>query len=138
MSVTLLIKPIITEKSFALAQAGKFTFTVSPSATKHSVKQAVEDQFKVEVIKVNITNLPKKLKTSGKKRLKIYSDFRKKAVVTLKSGQTIEYFQLPDDAKKSKKSSSKAESAKTTPSAAPVKRGFFGLGKRKEQRTQDK
>ncbi|MFC1627085.1 50S ribosomal protein L23 [Patescibacteria group bacterium] len=138
MSLQNIIKPIMTEKSFLLAQKGQFTFHITPSATKTTVKQAVQDLFKVDVINVRIINLPKKSKKSGKKRLTTFSASRKKAVVTLKAGQSIEYFQLPDDDKKKSKSKAKKSILKPTPKKPTQKRGFFGLGKRKEQRTQDK
>jgi len=98
-----LLKPVITEKSMRLAQSGQFTFNVSLSASKASIAASVEDIFKVQVLDVNIIKLKAKKRRSGKRRLLSFSPSRKKAIVTLKSGQSIEYFELPKEKSKSKK-----------------------------------
>lgn len=138
MPTNILIRPSITEKSMVLAQAGQFTFFVEKSATKDSVKNVVESTFKVNVLKVRINNRPGKPKRSGKKRLLKNTPSRCLAIVTLKEGQSIDYFKLPDDgAKKIKKKTTKTPQ-KITPTKTPQRRGLLGLGKRKAQRTQDK
>ncbi len=82
-------RPIITEKATAATELGKFSFEVSPSANKIKVKKAIEAIFNVNVTQVNILN------TKGKKKLfKGREGFRKgqrKAIVTLKDGQTIDF-----------------------------------------------
>ena len=93
MSLTDIIKPIITEKTLRLAKNNQYTFSVSLSASKSTVKQAIEDLFEVTVLKVNIVNLPGKIRRSGKKRLASKTADRKKAITTLKPGDTIESFQ---------------------------------------------
>ena len=83
-------QPVISEKSFASADNGKYVFQVNPKATKTEIKKAVEMAFKVHVISVNTVIIKGKVKRFGKifgKR----KDF-KKAVVTVKSGETIEDF----------------------------------------------
>jgi len=84
--------PLITEKSTALrGEENKYTFYVSPGASKTQIKKAVEELFKVRVVKVNTSNLKGK-----KKRLGMYEGHRarrKKAVVTLKTGDTIRIFE---------------------------------------------
>ena len=82
-----LIKPNITEKSTLLQESGKYTFEVAPKANKVEVKQAVETNFNVSVIDVNITKLRGKMKRYGP-RIKKQPD-KKKAVVTLKQGDRI-------------------------------------------------
>ncbi|MBV8656009.1 MAG: 50S ribosomal protein L23 [Candidatus Eremiobacteraeota bacterium] len=87
-----IIAPRITEKSMADALANQYTFSVHPHATKTQIRHAVEEIFKVNVLKVNTVNVRGKsrnfarrgVKTSGKQ-----SD-TKKAIVTLKAGQKIE------------------------------------------------
>jgi len=80
--------PLVTEKSTALrGKENKYSFFVSLRASKTEIKRAVEELFKVRVIKVNTCNFKGK-----KKRLGIHEGYRprrKKAVVTLKSGDTI-------------------------------------------------
>ena len=84
-------RPIITEKSTALQVRDKYTFEVMPSANKQEIKQAVEKAFKVEVAKINVMTVSGKWRGAGRRRGKT-SDW-KKAVVTLKPGQKIEFFE---------------------------------------------
>lgn len=96
-----LLKPLITEKTMRLAQAGQFSFLVARETTKPAVALAVEEQFKVNVVKVTTSGVKGKTKKTGKRRLTSKTPERKKAMVTLKPGQMIEYFKLPE--KKGKK-----------------------------------
>jgi large subunit ribosomal protein L23 len=82
-----LIKPTITEKSTLLQESGKYTFHVNDRANKVQVKEAVERNFGVTVLDVNITKLHGKKKRYGP-RIKQRPDI-KKAVVTLKQGDRI-------------------------------------------------
>jgi len=109
MSTNPLIKPIITEKSMKLAESGQFAFFVSLSSTKSSLKKVVSEFFKVDVQKVRILKLKGKSKSSGKKRLKTITSTRKKAIITLKPGQTIDYFKLPEEKTTKKSSTTKAK-----------------------------
>ncbi len=84
----ILVKPRISEKAGKLASLGKYVFNVARQANKISVKRAVEQQYQVKVIQVNILNTEGKSRTYGRTSGKM-SDF-KKAVVTLKEGQKIE------------------------------------------------
>ena len=83
-----LVRPTITEKSTILHESGKYTFQVAPKANKVEVKQAVESNFNVTVLDVNITKLRGKRKRYGARFTK-QPDI-KKAVVTLKPGDRIE------------------------------------------------
>ncbi len=82
-----LIKPTVTEKSTILQESGKYTFQVAPKANKVEVKQAVEQNFNVTVLDVNITKLRGKKKRYGPRAVK-QPDI-KKAVVTLQAGDRI-------------------------------------------------
>jgi len=84
-------RPIITEKSTALQERGKYTFEVLPDANKQQIKQAVELAFKVEVDKVNVMTMPAKWRGPGRRRGR--TSPWKKAVVTLKPGDKIEFFE---------------------------------------------
>ena len=82
-----LVRPTITEKSTLLQESGKYTFRVSPRANKVEVKEAVEKNFGVTVMDINITKLHGKVKRYGA-RMSKRPDV-KKAVVTLKPGDRI-------------------------------------------------
>ncbi len=82
-----LLKPTITEKSTMLQESGRYTFQIAPKANKIQVKEAVEKNFNVTVLGVNITKLHGKRKRYGA-RVKKMPD-TKKAVVTLKAGDRI-------------------------------------------------
>tara|TARA_Y100000992_G_C21106809_1_gene415334 strand:+ start:405 stop:698 length:294 start_codon:yes stop_codon:yes gene_type:complete len=80
--------PIITEKATTLSEQNKIVFKVHLNASKHSIKKNIEKIFKVNVIKVN--TIKKKSKTKIiRGKIGIKKGF-KKAVVTLKKGQTID------------------------------------------------
>ena len=83
-----IIKPIVTEKTTILSEQNKVVFNVSKTSNKKVLKKSIEKIFKVNVVKVNIINKqPKKKITRGKKtKIKGY----KKAIVTLKKGQSID------------------------------------------------
>ena len=82
-----LLRPTITEKSTLLQEDGQYTFEVAPKANKTLVKQAVEENFNVKVLSVNITVNRGKRKRYGP-RFKKQPDV-KKAVVTLQEGDRI-------------------------------------------------
>jgi large subunit ribosomal protein L23 len=85
------IRPVVSEKSYVLASAGKYTFRVHPEAHKTQIRQAVEQLFEVNVIDVRTMSVKSKPKrrglTSGRTR------HWKKAIVQLAPGQEIPIFQ---------------------------------------------
>ena len=84
-------KPVLTEKSLILQQTqNKYTFDVDVTANKTEVKQAVEAMFGVKVETVNIMNVRPKTKRVGKYVGK--TNKRRKAIVKLAEGQSIELF----------------------------------------------
>ena len=80
--------PLITEKSRDREALNQYSFKVSPKASKTEIKEAVEKIFKVDVIEVRTLNIKVKKKRVG--RYSGLSNRCKKAIVTLKAGQTIE------------------------------------------------
>lgn len=84
-----LVRPIITEKSDSLSAFNKYTFEVSARANKLTVKKAVEAIYSVDVGAVNIINIKGKTKRF-RGHLGRRSD-KKKAIVSLKNGQTIDF-----------------------------------------------
>ena len=83
--------PIVTEKSTALQEKGKYTFEIHSKATKHEVKEAVEKVFSVKVLRVNVLRIPGKVKTFG--RRKVQRPATKKAIVTLRPGDKLQIFE---------------------------------------------
>lgn len=81
-------KPLITEKSTILSEDNKYCFQVHMDATKHQVKAAIEAIFSVTVTKVNMLVSNGKVKKTRRSEGKRADT--KKAVVTLKDGQTID------------------------------------------------
>ena len=83
-----IISPNITEKSTALSEYNKVVFKVHKGAKKNIIKKSIEKIFKVNVIKINTINLKGKTKIVRNK--KAYKQGYKKAIVTLKKGQSID------------------------------------------------
>ena len=83
-----ILRPIITEKATILSEQNKTVFKVHKSANKKNIKKNIEKLFKVNVIKVNIINLKTKIKLK-QGRISKKSGY-KKAIVTLKKGQSID------------------------------------------------
>ena len=83
-----IVSPVITEKATTLSELNKMVFRVHKSASKNSIKKSIEKIFKVNVIKINTINL--KVKTKLVKGKKSSRPGYKKAIVTLKKGQSID------------------------------------------------
>ena len=87
----IIISPIVSEKSYVLATADKYTFRVHKDAHKTQIKQAVEVLFDVKVLEVRTSAVPSKPKRRG------YTSGRtrewKKAVVQVREGDSIPIFQ---------------------------------------------
>jgi len=81
-------QPIVTEKATILSEQNKTVFKVHSGANKNSIKKNIEKLFKVTVIKVNIINTKKKQKIK-KGKLSNKPGY-KKAIITLKKGQSID------------------------------------------------
>ena len=85
------LAPIVSEKSYEGSTRGTYTFRVHSDAHKTQIRQAVEELFEVKVERVNVIKVPAKPKRRG--AIKGQKQGWKKAVVQLKAGQTIEFFQ---------------------------------------------
>lgn len=86
--------PVITEKSIADAQKGKFTFKVKKTVGKNAIKQAVATQFSVDVVGVSTTVVKGRTRRSGMRRIENVQTAWKKAIVKLKEGQKIALFDI--------------------------------------------
>ena len=92
----ILIRPLITEKmTNSSAEKGKFGFVVNPKANKIQIAEAIEKKFNVHVISVKTINHSGKTKTQFRKsgRFTGKTSGYKKAIVTLKEGESIELFE---------------------------------------------
>lgn len=87
-------RPIITEKSMAQAQTGVYTFAVDPRRTKPAIARAIEELYKVTVDAVRVQSVKGKA-VRRKKGLGRQRDW-KKALITVKMGQAIKDFALPE------------------------------------------
>jgi large subunit ribosomal protein L23 len=85
-----IIRPVVSEKSYVLAEVGKYTFRVNDKAHKTQIRQAVEELFDVKVVEVRTSSVKSKPKrrgqTSGRTRQ------WKKAIVQVREGDTIPVF----------------------------------------------
>ena len=86
-----IIRPVVSEKSYVLSAAGKYTFRVHPDAHKTEIRQAVEQLFEVHVTAVNISKVQPKVKRRG--LTKGYRPGFKKAIVQVREGETIPIFE---------------------------------------------
>jgi large subunit ribosomal protein L23 len=87
-----ILKPIVTEKTYALASEGKYVFEVTMFATKGSVSDELKRLYDVEPVSVSTSIMPGKSKRLVKSRLTSKPRKWKKAVIQLKKGQKIDLF----------------------------------------------
>ena len=90
-SRSVLLAPVVSEKSYSLIEDGKYTFKVHPDAHKTQVRQAVEELFSVRVVDVKMLKVHAKPKRRG-----VFRGTRpgyKKAIVKLAPGQSIQIFE---------------------------------------------
>ena len=80
--------PIITEKATILSEQNKTVFKVHKRANKNNLKKNIEKIFKVNVIKINIINKQNRTKLTRGKKVNVQG--YKKAIITLKKGQSID------------------------------------------------
>ena len=88
----IIVAPMITEKSMTGTAVSQYAFEVNPRATKTQIRHAINEIFKVDVIKINTINVGGKVKNFARRGVRTHgkqADW-KKAIVTLKPGQKIE------------------------------------------------
>ena len=83
-----ILSPFLTEKSTNLSEQNKIVFKVPSSANKKNLKTNIEKIFKVNITKINIINKQSRIKITRGKKVRV-SGF-KKAIITLKKGQSID------------------------------------------------
>jgi len=84
-----IVRPVETEKS--LSESGKYTFIIHKDSGKPEIKLAVKEFYGVDVEKVNIVNYRSKLKSTGKGKTSTRRSAGKKAIITLKEGQKLNF-----------------------------------------------
>ena len=90
-----ILRPVISEKSMDATHAHKYTFAVHDDANKLQIKQAVEELFKVKVLGVNVSTTKAKEKSRNRRRGRVqgYTSPWRKAVVTVRPTDKIEFFE---------------------------------------------
>ena len=88
IAARILQAPHVTEKAINMGQENKYIFKISPEGNKSEVKKAVKELYGVNVVDVNIINIPKKKRRLGQNQG--FKSGYKKAVVTLAKGEKIE------------------------------------------------
>jgi large subunit ribosomal protein L23 len=88
-----LIRPVVSEKSYTLMDNNVYVFVVDPSATKIDVRHAVEQAFNVRVDNVNTLNRKGKAKRNRKNNSIGHRPDTKRAIVTLHEGDSIDLFE---------------------------------------------
>jgi large subunit ribosomal protein L23 len=88
-------RPLVTEKSsYQSGKLNQYSFIVADTATRKQVKDAVETIYDVNVVRVNVINVPaKRGRRLRSRRLLVRKPAYKKAVVTLAAGQTLQIFE---------------------------------------------
>jgi large subunit ribosomal protein L23 len=89
----IIIRPVVSEKSYGLLDNGVYTFVVDPKASKIEISQAVETIFNVQVAKVNTLNRKGKRKRNRKSQTFGQRPDTKRAIVTLAAGGRIDLFE---------------------------------------------
>ena len=87
-----IIAPVVSEKSYALIDSNVYTFVVHPDAAKPEIRSAIEEIFNVKVTKVNTLNRKGKTTRNRKTGKAGSRPDRKRAIVTLAEGDSIDLF----------------------------------------------
>jgi len=118
MSKTITLRPRLSEKTYALSESRVYVVEVPKDVNKHTVARAIEAQFEVKVVKVNITNVNGKAKRivsiSGKRSVNAEGRRNdiKKAYVTLAKGQSLPFFNaIEEEAEQEQEAQAKFDKA---------------------------
>ena len=91
-AMSILIRPVVSEKTYALMDKHTYVFVVDPAATKVDVRNAVEQAFNVTVVNVNTLNRKGKSTRNRRTGVTGVRPGTKRAIVTLKQGDSINLF----------------------------------------------
>ncbi len=92
-ATSVIIRPVVSEKSYALMDRNTYVFVVDPRATKIDIRQAVEEVFGVRVDKVNTLNRKGKATRNRRNNTRGHRPDTKRAIVTLHAGDSIDLFE---------------------------------------------
>ncbi len=107
-----LVRPVVTEKSVKAQDLRKYTFLVSPDANKIDIQNAVSTIYWVEVESVKMIPVRKKVRMLGKSKIMTKRQAGKKAIITLKDGQSMDVLNLSKEKKKPVKKDTKTATKK--------------------------
>jgi large subunit ribosomal protein L23 len=134
MDKTITLRPRLSEKTYGLSESRVYVVEVPRNVNKHSVVRAVEAQFEVKVVKVNLTNIPGKAKrvmSITGKRVKNAEGHRatiRKVYVTLAEGHSLPFFAAVEEEEKKEEALQekvdKAAAKQADKEAKPARRGF--------------
>ena len=137
MSKTLILKPVLSEKTYAQSAKRVFAFEVPTDSNKHDVARAVEAQFDVTVTGVNILSHSGKAKRTISAKGRRVRDGReaavKKAYVTLAEGNSLPFFAaIEEEDAKAVKAQEQIDKAAEKAAAKETKTGILGRKKKEE------
>jgi large subunit ribosomal protein L23 len=132
MSKTITLRPRLSEKTYELSEKRVYVVEVPSNVNRHSVARAIEAQFEVKVVKVNILNVlgkPKRIVSITGKRMKNDTGKRsdsKKAYITLAKGQSLPFFAAieEEEAKEQATQSKVDKAAEKAAKKTETRRGF--------------
>jgi len=90
----MILKPVLTEKSFALVGLDQYTFLVDPKSNKNQIRETIEKLFNVNVLDISTIKSKTRLVRATRSRHYVNDRGMKKAIVKLKSGQKISLFNV--------------------------------------------
>ena len=88
-----IVRPVVSEKSYALLEDNVYTFVVAPTASKPEIRDAIESIFEVSVVKVNTLNRKGKRMRNRRNMTFGRRPDQKRAIVTLAEGDSIDLFE---------------------------------------------
>jgi len=145
MSKTVSLNPRLSEKTYSLSENRVYVVEVPKNVNKHTVKRSIEEQFEVEVEKVNTTNISGKTKRvmsiTGKRYLNRDGKRKdiKKAYVTLKKGSSLPFFTaIEEEEQKEVETQKKIDKAIEKQTSKNFKSPKRGLSRLKSSKKKDK
>ncbi|HSW47909.1 MAG TPA: 50S ribosomal protein L23 [Candidatus Saccharimonadales bacterium] len=103
MNNTIIIKPVVTEKSMQSNGPAKFTFMVAAYATKTDIKAAFKEAYGVNVVSVSTSKIKGKRKRIGARRVEVREEATKKATIMLRKGEKLSIFESGEEKETKKK-----------------------------------
>lgn len=144
MSKTITLRPRLSEKTYGLSEQRVYVVAVPNGVNKHSVARAIEAQFEVKVVKVNILNVrgkTKRIMSLTGKRVKNATGKRtdmKKAYVTIAKGQSLPFFAAVEEAEAKEQATQEKIDKAAEKQAKKSQPRLRGLRRKKDEQEEDK